>query len=284
MEDSFLQLSDETQLDKPVRGFKKGKHDSKRLRDIRRILRNEKIKLDSEKKAELESEASRLEVSVNERKKSKCYRKKLNKYLEYKKKKQKTMRFVELVKVKRKINKLQKELISRIESKNTSDIEEIKSRMRLHRKYEDYIRLSPFFKDRKYIPLFSNTQLDSNSISERERFIEDIQDLKEELRSKKCKSYGSKELSTKDSFLLEEKISVDSSSPTFQRKIEYKIQDNNKRNAKNNPICVRDSKGSSKTNNNAKKEFKNKGDNNSKTGTENIEGENKKHIIFSDSE
>ncbi|KAK6590331.1 hypothetical protein RS030_162449 [Cryptosporidium xiaoi] len=284
MVNNLYEVSDKMLTNKQDEKVKKGKQNSKRLRDIRRLLRNNRIKLDCEKKTELEKEASILEISENERRKNKSYKKKLYKYLEYKKNKQKTMRFVELVKVKRKINKLQKELVTCIENKNTDDIEDIKSKMKLFKSYEDYIRLSPFFKDRKYIPLFSNTQLDPNSISERGRFIEDIQDLKEKLRSKKCKSFDSSDLPTNDSFLLDEKVAINSSNSNITEKIEYKI--NNTSN-KNHSTGAKGSKGIGKTSNNSKSiknESKSRISNNIRVNTEDKKDENKQHIIFSDSE
>ncbi|KAF7458860.1 rRNA-processing protein Efg1 [Cryptosporidium felis] len=242
----------------------KKRKNGKRLRDIRRLLLNDKIKLSEEKRLELETEAKNIEETIL--KNSSSQKKKLERYLQYKKNKQKTMRFVELVKIKRKINKLQNLVIGALKTESSNSfgcgmdtltkgsedkavmneeveasseyISKIKSEIALLKKYEDYIRLSPFFKERRYIPLFSTTELDQETIAKRERFIEDVQVLKEKLRLSKLNLSKMKELSVGDSFLVQEDgnaASNDESNSHIHnsiQKIQYSINMNNTSNEK----------------------------------------------------
>lgn len=192
----------------------------KRIRDIRRLLGNEKFQIPAEKRLELQEEMETLRRVVSRNKSS--YRKKLDRYLQYKKNKQKTIRFVELVKVKRKINQLQKQLAEALKERQGGSAEpgaqeqaedqtcRIRSELIIYKRYEDYIRLLPFFKERKYIPLFSNTELDYQTLERRQQYINDIQELKEELRMKKVRASKEKDLSIRDSFLLQEEEEEDS--------------------------------------------------------------------------
>ncbi|KAH8582953.1 uncharacterized protein ELE39_002298 [Cryptosporidium sp. chipmunk genotype I] len=310
-----------------------------RIRDIRRLLENEKFQISEEKKTELEEEAKALKNTISKNKSS--YKKKLNRYLQYKKNKQKTMRFVELVKVKRKINQLQKLLVEALKNnqieeeiqenennyetddtkgidnindtdsiKDIDNIEsnprylldlgfsegdsvkdkilKIKSKIIVYKRYEDYIRLLPFFKERKYIPLFSNTELDSNIIERREEYINDVQELKEELRRKKIKTSEISNISMKDSFLVQDDDNLESAENLSEKcnapkklvkKIEYSIGSNNARKSSNSKKSIKktsEKQGKSKSN------FNKYPKSESETKTK-IKPSNS-HVIFSDSD
>ncbi|EAK87587.1 hypothetical protein [Cryptosporidium parvum Iowa II] len=309
---------------------KKARSAGQRIRDIKRLLENKKFQISEEKKIELEEEAKVLKDTIS--KNNSSYKKKLNKYLQYKKNKQKTMRFVELVKVKRKINQLQKDLVEILrnneieeeiqQDENNSDIDnaegnpkecldlsfsendtvrdkilKIKSKILVYKRYEDYIRLLPFFKERKYIPLFSNTELDSEMIKRREEYINDVQELKEELRRKKIKTSEINNLSLKDSFLaqddsddLECDQNLNKEHDTLKRpikKIEYMIGGNQTRNSSNtkkssNKINVKKDKDKYKDKYKDKSNSNNYPISESETKTK-IKPSNS-HVIFSDSD
>lgn len=233
---------------------KKTKSAGKRIRDIKRLLENEKFQISAEKRLEMEEEIKRLQGVISRNKSS--YKKKLDRYLQYKKNKQKTIRFVELVKVKRKINQLQKQLVEALKNGQGDDAEQrtseksledqafrIRSELETYRRYEDYIRLLPFFKERKYIPLFSNTDLDAETLDKRRQYIDDVQELKEELRMRKVKASKERDLSVKDSFLLHEENSREHAESLREtpnkppiKKIEYSIGGNqDKKNRRQNP-------------------------------------------------
>ncbi|KAJ1610484.1 hypothetical protein OJ253_1146 [Cryptosporidium canis] len=217
-------------------GGRRTRSAGKRIRDINRLLSNEKFQISDEKRAELEGEVRELQGVISKNKSS--HKKKLDRYLEYKRSKQKTMRFVELVKVKRRINQLQRTLAETLNSGESDEDEvyRIKSELIIYKRYEDYIRLLPFFKDRKYIPLFSNVELDSETLERRELYINDVQELKEELRMKKVRSSRNKTHDIRDSFLQEDaepEGDFSTQSPEEPKKplqkIEYKIQGDSKR-------------------------------------------------------
>ncbi|KAJ1607547.1 hypothetical protein OIY81_2904 [Cryptosporidium canis] len=212
----------------------------KRIRDINRLLGNEKFQISDEKRAELEEEVRELQGVISKNKSS--HKKKLDRYLEYKRSKQKTMRFVELVKVKRRISQLQRALVETLNSGESDEDEvyRIKSELIIYKRYEDYIRLLPFFKDRKYIPLFSNVELDSETLERRELYINDVQELKEELRMKKVRSSRNKTHDIRDSFLQEDaelEGDVSTQNPVEPKKplqkIEYRIQGSSQRSRQN---------------------------------------------------
>ncbi|OII75479.1 uncharacterized protein cubi_02000 [Cryptosporidium ubiquitum] len=321
--------------DKEIKN-KKTRSAGKRIRDIKRLLDNQKFQISQEKKTELEDEIKALKNTISKNKSS--YKKKLNKYLQYKKNKQKTMRFVELVKVKRKINQLQKLLVETLKNKvkeygnqqieedennsgTESEIEtnevvninnprylldltlsendtfkdkvfKIKSEIAIYKRYEDYIRLLPFFKGRKYIPLFSNTELDAETLERRNQYINDIQELKEELRRKKVKTSESSNLSIKDSFLVQEGDleyvnNLDKHSNTLNRdikKIEYSIGGNKKSNKSDFKARKSNNfkKNMSEKQENAKSNFNNYLKSESETKTK-VKPSNS-HVIFSDSD
>lgn len=307
---------------------KKTRSAGKRIRDIKRLLENEKFHVSDEKKIELENEIKTLKNVISKNKSS--YKKKLDRYLQYKKNKQKTMRFVELVKVKRKINQLQKLLAETLKNgvkkdeinyndskvemseitnvNNPSDllnltfsendtfqdkIFKIKSELAIYKRYEDYIRLLPFFKQRKYIPLFSNTELDSEILERRNQYINDVQELKEELRRKKVKSLENSNLSMKDSFLIQDDdLECDQNSEKHFnlakrdiKKIEYSIGGNKKNNSsdiKTRKNCDFKKNKNSEKQENSKSNLINyqKSESETKTKVKSLNN----HIIFSDSD
>ncbi|KAK9172698.1 rRNA-processing protein Efg1 [Cryptosporidium meleagridis] len=299
---------------------KKARSAGQRIRDIKRLLENKKFQISEEKRLELEEEAKALKDRIS--KNNSSNKKKLNKYLQYKKNRQKTMRFVELVKVKRKINQLQKLLVeilrnNEIEeeingldqlegnSKECLDLSfsendtvrdkvlKIKSKLLVYKRYQDYIRLLPFFKERKYIPLFSNTELDSELIKRREEYIKDVQELREELRRKKIKTSEIDSMPLKDSFLAQNESNGSECDQNLNKKhdslkgavkkIEYVIGGNQTRNTSHKK------KSSNKINVKDKNKYKDKSNLNkyppiseSETNTK-IKPSNS-HVIFSDSD
>ncbi|KAL7065884.1 hypothetical protein ACR3K2_36690 [Cryptosporidium serpentis] len=221
------------------------KSSKKRYRDLKRLLSRENLQIPQEARESLRLEFKKLEDIMSRGGKSN-HEKKIARYLEYRKNKDKKVKFTELVKVKRQLNRIQHKLADLIENNNFStdseELDKLKSEMIKYSKLQDYIRLYSYSKQKWYIPLFPSTQLDDNTTQKREYLIEEIQKIKKELRIRKIKSYKKYDHKEKDTFLIfdegkniedskltdSEIMNKDESSLNYKiNKINYIIKDSN---------------------------------------------------------
>ncbi|EEA04704.1 uncharacterized protein CMU_037690 [Cryptosporidium muris RN66] len=221
------------------------KSSKKRYRDLKRLLSRENLQIPQEARESLQLEFKKLEDIMARGGKSN-HEKKIARYLEYRRNRDKKMRFTELVKVKRQLNRIQHKLADLIGNNNFStdsqELDKLKSEMIKYSKLQDYIRLYNYSKQKWYIPLFPSTQLDDNITQKRDYLIEEIQKIKKELRIRKMKPYTKYGHKEKDIFLIfdegkniedsklaeSEIMNKDESSVNYKgNKINYIIKDSN---------------------------------------------------------